>query len=124
MRHESESEEAQLCPTCCDPTDCSLSIRLLCPWDFPGKSAGVDCHFLLQGIFPTQGSNPGLSHCRQTLYCVSHQGSPIRTYIKGILNELGLGSTLIGLMLNRFSPLGLSVSEKKILGRGTLKRIS
>ena len=31
-------------------------------------------HFLLQGIFPTQGSNPGLSHCRQTLYCLSHQG--------------------------------------------------
>ena len=33
----------------------------------PGKSTGVDCHFLLQGIFPTQGSNPGLLHCRQML---------------------------------------------------------
>ena len=41
---------------------------LLCPWDFPGKSTGVGCHFLLQGIFPTQGSNPGLPHCRQILY--------------------------------------------------------
>ena len=50
--------------------------RLLCPWDFPGSSAGVDCHFLLQGIFPTRGSNPGLPHCRQTLYLLSHQGSP------------------------------------------------
>ena len=50
--------------------------RLLCPWDFPGKNTGVGCHFLLQGIFPTQGSNPGLPHCRQTLYCLSHQGSP------------------------------------------------
>ena len=49
--------------------------RLLRPWDFPGKSAGVDCHFLLQGIFLTQESNPGLPHCRQTLYCLSHQGS-------------------------------------------------
>ena len=49
-------------------------IRLLRPWDFPGKSAGVDCHFLLQRIFPTQGLNPGLPHCRQTLYCLSHQG--------------------------------------------------
>ena len=48
--------------------------KLLCPWDFQGKSTGVGCHFLLQGIFPTQGSNPGLSHCRQTLYCLSHQG--------------------------------------------------
>ena len=45
------------------------------PWDFPGKSTGVGCHFLLQGIFPTQGSNPGLLHCRQTLYHLSHQGS-------------------------------------------------
>ena len=49
--------------------------RLLCPWDFPGNSTGVDCHFLLQGIFPTQGSNPGLPHHRQTLYRLSHQGS-------------------------------------------------
>ena len=48
---------------------------LLHSWDFPGKSAGVDCHFLLQGIFPTQESNPGLLHCRQTLYHLSHQGS-------------------------------------------------
>ena len=40
----------------------------LCPWDFPGKNTGVCCHFLLQEIFPTQGLNPGLPHCRQTLY--------------------------------------------------------
>ena len=38
--------------------------RLLCPWDSPGKNTGVGCHFLLQGIVPTQGSNPGLPHCR------------------------------------------------------------
>jgi len=37
------------------------------PWDSPGKNTGVGCHFLLQRIFPTQGSNPGLPHCRQTL---------------------------------------------------------
>ena len=37
--------------------------RLLSPWDFPGKSTRVGCHFLLQGIFPTQGSNPGLPRC-------------------------------------------------------------
>ena len=45
--------------------------RLLCPWDCPGKNTGVGCHALLQGIFPTQGLNPG-----QILYHVSHQGSP------------------------------------------------
>ena len=46
------------------------------PWDFPGKKTRVGCHFLLQGIFLTQGSNPGISHCKQTLYCLSPQGSP------------------------------------------------
>ena len=39
--------------------------RLLCPWDSPGKDTGVGCHTLLQGIFPTQGSNPGFPHCRR-----------------------------------------------------------
>ena len=52
------------------------SARLLCPWDSPGKKTGVGCHALFQGIFPTQGSNPGLLHCRWILYCLNHQGSP------------------------------------------------
>ena len=51
---ESESEVAQLCLTLYNPMD----TRLLHPWDFLGKSTGVGCHFLLQGIVPTQGSNP------------------------------------------------------------------
>ena len=50
--------------------------RLLCPWDSPGKNTAVGCHFFLQGILQTQGSNPDLLHCRQILYCLSHQGSP------------------------------------------------
>ena len=48
-----------------------LSMGLL------GKSTGVGCHSLLQGISPTQGSNPGLRHCRCTLHCLSLQGSPV-----------------------------------------------
>ena len=44
--------------------------------DSPGKNPGVDCHALPQGIFLNQGSNPGLSHCRQIVYHLSHQGSP------------------------------------------------
>ena len=44
--------------------------------DPPGKNTGVGCHALLQRIFPTQGLNPGLLHCRQSLYHLSHQGSP------------------------------------------------
>ena len=42
--------------------------------DSPGKHTGVGCLALLQGIFPTQGSHPGLLHCSQILYCLSHQG--------------------------------------------------
>ena len=41
-----------------------LLTRLLCPWDPPGKNTGVGCHFFLQGIFPIQGWNPRLPHCR------------------------------------------------------------
>ena len=44
--------------------------------DSPGKNTGVGCHTLLQGIFPTQGSNPCFPHCRQILYHLSHHGSP------------------------------------------------
>ena len=49
--------------------------RLLSPWNSPGKKTGVGYHSLLQEIFPTQGSNPGLPHCRRILYCLSQQGS-------------------------------------------------
>ena len=50
--------------------------RILRPWDFLGKNTGVGCHFLLQGIFLTQGLNLGFLHYRQLLYHLSHQGSP------------------------------------------------
>ena len=59
----------QLCLTLCDPIDLS---RLLCAWNSPGKNTGVGCHSLLQGIFPTQGSNLGFLHCRHILYHLSH----------------------------------------------------
>ena len=51
--------------------------RLLCPWNSPGKNTGMGCHFLLQGIFLTQGSNPGLLHCKQILYHLRYQGALI-----------------------------------------------
>ena len=55
---ESESEVAQSCPTLCNPMDCSLPGSSICPWDFPGKSTGVACHFLLQGDLPDPGIEP------------------------------------------------------------------
>ena len=59
----------------CDPMDYSPSDS--CPWDFPGKNTRMGCHFLLQGIFPTQGSNLRLLHGRWILYRLSHQGSTV-----------------------------------------------
>ena len=58
---------AQLCLTLCNPMDCSPSGSSV-HGDSLGKNTGVGCHVLLWGIFPTQGSNPGLPHCRQILY--------------------------------------------------------
>ena len=71
---------SQSCPTLYDPEGwappgCSVH------GDSPGKNTGVGCHALLQGIFPTQGSNPGPPHCRQNHYCLSHQGSPFKPYL-------------------------------------------
>ena len=58
--------------------DCSLPGFL--SMEFLGKNSGVGCHFVLQGIFPTQGSNLGLPHCRQILYHLSHPWSPVQHY--------------------------------------------
>ena len=65
----------QSCPTLRNPLDCSLPSSSN-HGDSPGKNTGMGCHALLQGIFPTQGSNPGLPHCRWIPYHLSHQGSP------------------------------------------------
>ena len=60
---------AQSCPILCDSMDCS-------PWNSSGQNTGVGTCSLLQGIFPTQESNPGLPHCRQVVYQLSCKGSP------------------------------------------------
>ena len=73
--------------------DCSLT-RLLRQWDFPGKNTGVGCHFLLQEIFPTQGLNPGLLHCRQRL-----------------LPSEPLGKMLLNLKYNNFTDCLFQLSE-------------
>ena len=65
---------AQSCLTLCDTMDYSLPGPFV-HGDSPGKNTGVGCHVLLQEIFPTQGSNPGLQQCRQILYQLSHKGN-------------------------------------------------
>ena len=51
------------------------------PWNSPGQNTGMGSHALLQRIFPTQGSNPGIPHCRWILYQLSQTGSPLSTQI-------------------------------------------
>ena len=62
---------------------------------FSRQDTGVGCHFLLQETFPTQGLNPGLPHCRQTLYRLSHQGSRgsiiLCKWTAGVLGSSKLG---------------------------------
>ena len=58
---------------CCLPGSSGIPLEFL--WNSPGKNTGVDSHSLLQGIFLTQGLNPGLLHYWQILYHVSYQGS-------------------------------------------------
>ena len=66
----------QLCLTLCDPMDCSPPGSSA-HGDSPGKNTGACCHALLQGIFLTQGWNPGLPHCRQILSRLSHHKTEI-----------------------------------------------
>ena len=62
------------CPTLCDPVDCGppgSSVH-----GFPGRNTGVGCHFLLQGTFPTQGSNPCLLHWQADSFTTEPPGKP------------------------------------------------
>ena len=61
------------------------------PWNSPGQNTGVGCLSLLQGIFPSQGSNPGLPHCRWILYQLSHKGSP--TILEWVTYPFSKGSS-------------------------------
>ena len=87
---------AQLCQTVCYSMDCSLPGAFVLG-DSPGKNTGVGCHALLQGIFPTQGSNSGLQHCRTILHHLSHQGS--LRILEWIANPFSRGSSDPGIEL-------------------------
>ena len=76
-------------PLCYAVLSCSVMSNSLWPMappgssvhgGFPGKNTGVGCYALFQGMFPTQGSNPYLPHCRQILYQLSYQGNPSHLY--------------------------------------------
>ena len=104
--------ESLHCGKCESRSVVSYSLRprgLYSPCNSPGQNIGVNSGSLLQGIFPTQGSNPGLPHCRQILYQLSHQGSPHFTYKWAVMDDQGL-------RLSSSSFLCLSKREK---GKGT-----
>ena len=69
------------------------------PWNFSGKNTGVGCHFLLQEIFPTQGLNLCLLHCRQILYHLSHPGSVI-------IDALNLNDS-VHILLTTLNPMAI-----------------
>ena len=71
-------------------------VRLLCPWNSPGQNTGLGSHSLLEGIFPTQGSNPGLRHCRQILYHLRHHIFPTN-----FISEVTVLKTSRGIIHNR-----------------------
>ena len=75
--------------------------RLLCPWNSPGKNTGVGCHALLQGTFPTQGSNQGLLHWRQILYYLNYQGFPIQWFFSTLTVIIGTHFQNIFIFPNR-----------------------
>ena len=91
QQHYLQSKKYVLCLVTqlfCNPMDCSppgSSVH----GDSPGKNTGVGCQVLPQGIFPTQGSNPGLLHCRQILYHLGHQGSPSKNVYELMAGEKG-----------------------------------
>ena len=64
--------------SCSGVSNSLQSHELYSPWDSQGQNIGVGSLSLLLGIFPTQGSNPGLLHCRRILYQLSHNGSPYK----------------------------------------------
>ena len=72
------------CPTLCNP---QTVARQASPWDSPGRNTGVGCHFLLQGIFPTEGSYLGLLYCRQTLYHLNGLYQALKASLKNSIAQ-------------------------------------
>ena len=102
------------------PMGCMQPSRLLCPWNFPGKNTGVDCHFLLQGIFPTQGSNPHLLHLLLwLLYHQCHLGSPYLSIITLNVNGVNVLIKRWSVCMNFFKKMKLYLHEIHFNLKGT-----
>ena len=102
---------AQSCLTLCDPMDHTVHGIL---------QARVGSPSLLQGIFPTQGSNPDLPHCRQILYRLSHQGSP-GIYPEKTLSPKDTGSPMV--TQHHTQPNRCSGSNLSVRGQRKIKKM-
>ena len=88
------------------------SHGLYSPWNSPGQNTRVGSLSLLQGIFPTQGSNPGLPHYNHILYQLSHKGSPLKTLRQVIYSVEGRYDLCYqSLSINLIRIRGLPLSE-------------
>ena len=90
------------------------------PWNSPGQNTRVGSLSLLQGVFPTQGSNPGLPHCMWILYQLSHKGSP-KTLIPSDKQEYFITSVWSLAWIRRWQPTpgllsGDSLGQRSLLG--------
>ena len=94
--------------------------RLHCPWDFPGQNTGVGYSVLLQGVFPTQGSNPGLLCCRQILYVWATGETPCILYIILDLSKIYNKCMYINTCISESHLLNIHFGE----GNGTLLQYS
>ena len=106
--------QPSLCATSTEPESfraCALQQEKPVHGDSPGKNTGVGCRALLQGIFPTQGLNPGPPHCRWILYHLSHQGSPTR---EASILQLESSPCCLQLAKVHAQPQGPSTAKNKV----------
>ena len=84
---------------------------LYSPWNAPGQNTGVGSLSLLQGLFPTQGLNPGLPHCRWILYQLSHQGRPQVSMCNWIISSSFPAKVSDNKVYQLVSPITLSLGR-------------
>ena len=108
------SEVTQSCLTLRDPMDCSLPCSSI-HGIFQARVLQWVAIFFSRGVFLTQGSNPGLPHCRQTLYRLSHQGSPLtqKVFMKNIVKLINTALVAIScsVMSDSFWPHSLGLTR-------------
>ena len=92
------------CPTLCNPMDCIS-------WNSPGQNTGVGSLSLLQEIFPTQGINPGILHCRQILYQLSHKRSPLAKGSQIAKSKVKVGEIYLSVLIQEGELLQLFLQK-------------